>query len=733
MRSQESTQLGTLAPDAEIIRFDHYQVDVRSGELRKDGRKIRLQPQPFQLLVLLLRNAGRIVSREDLRRELWTEDTFVDFDHRLAAAMNKMRESLDDSAEKPRYIETLPKRGYRFIGTIEREKLQVVALEEAAEPVAVSSHSVETNAGASYAAKPILALRLIVGVGLAIAVLSTLAFRIVRNRMGPETVRSSTAFPFTSLPGLAVAPRFSPDGSRIAFSWSPHTDPASPGLNLYDLYVKTLGGEEKLQLTHHPSEWICAAWSPDGTQIAFHRKAGKDSGIYIVSAMGGPERRLIATHIDFGVGAPISWSQDGKWIAFGDSVPDEPPYGLYRISVETSEVIPFERDPDCTGEANPEFSHDDRRIFYACVHTMYEGELRSRPVGGGAPTVIARTSSPPVGLAVSGDDQRVAYSNAYGWSGIFFVNVKDGSINRVSVPDDSSWPTISTKGDKLAFSTQVGNGSIWRRDLLHPNASPVNLIPSSREQNSAQYSPDAKHIAFESKRSGDWGLWVSDADGRNLLKVSKDIVGSGSPRWSPDGSKIAFDTAALDPSSVYVVDVAEAMPRKLQTQIADMKLPAWSRDGKWIYFVSDSHKGHSIYRCSAEGGAAKELSTGVVFATRPEESNDGEYLFFTSREVDSQLEKLSLKDMKRGIQAEPMPHVMQWTLWQNTPKGIYFVPNQAPRTMRYFEFATHKSKDVFTLRKDFDDGISVSQDGRYILYSQADELNADVMVMDKYH
>src|SRR5580704_5500011 len=732
MASQESPRLNTSSTDAQVIRFDRFQVDLRSGELRKDGRKIHLQPQPFQLLIMLLRNAGRIVSQEDLRRELWAEDTFVDFDHRLAAAINKLREALADSAEKPRYVETLPRRGYRFIGTIERDELPGVPVVQSTRPLVSTSALVERNRGASDALKPSIGLRLIFGVVLAaIAVLFTLAFVIVRDRMGPQAVISSAPLPFTSLPGLAVAPKFSPDGSRIVFAWNGgNTNGKAAG---FYFYVKALGSEEKLQLTRQPAEWIASAWSPDGTQIAFHRMAGKDTGIYIVSAMGGPERKLIATHIDFGVGAPISWSPDGKWIAFSNSLPNEPPYGLYRISVETSEVIPFARDPDCVGEANPEFSHDGQKIFYSCVHTMYEGDLRSHPLVGGLPTVIARTSSPPVGLAVSGDDQRVAYSNAYGWSGISFVNVKDGSIDRVTVPDDSSWPTISAKDDKVAFSTQVGSGSIWRRDLSDPDLPPVNVIPSSREQNSPQYSPDGNHIAFESKRGGNWALWVSDPDGRNLLKVSKDILVSGSPRWSPDGTRLAFDTAALNPSSIYVVDVAEAMPRKLQTQVSDMKLPTWSHDGRWIYFISDSNKGHSIYRCSAQGGTAEKLSTSVVFGTRPEESNDGEYLFFTSREVDSQLEKLPLRDTKSGLQAVPIPHVAQWTLWQSTPKGIYFVPNEAPRTMRYFEFATHKCRDIFTLERDFDDGISVSSDGRYILYSEADEVNADIMIIDKYH
>jgi Tol biopolymer transport system component len=95
----------------------------------------------------------------------------------------------------------------------------------------------------------------------------------------------------------------------------------------------------------------------------------------------------------------------------------------------------------------------------------------------------------------------------------------------------------------------------------------VNVIPSSRQQNSAQYSPDGRHIAFESKRGGGWALWVSDLDGGNLLNVSKDIFGSGGPRWSPDGNKVAFDTAAVNPSSIYIVDIAEGLPRKLETNV----------------------------------------------------------------------------------------------------------------------------------------------------------------------
>src|SRR5271154_278264 len=103
------------------VAFDRYELDLRSGELRKDGRKIRLQAQPFQLLAMLIDNAGEVVTRDEVCRALWRADTFVDFDHSVAAAVNKIREALNDSAENPRFVETVPKRGYRFIGKIKAE------------------------------------------------------------------------------------------------------------------------------------------------------------------------------------------------------------------------------------------------------------------------------------------------------------------------------------------------------------------------------------------------------------------------------------------------------------------------------------------------------------------------------------------------------------------------------------------------------------------------------------
>src|SRR5580658_5460442 len=106
-----------------LVRFANFEVDLRAGELRREGSRVRLQEQPFLLLTVLLESAGDVVTREELRKRLWAEDTFVDFDHRLAVAVSKLRDALRDSADKPTFVETVGRRGYRFLGQLEFDSL----------------------------------------------------------------------------------------------------------------------------------------------------------------------------------------------------------------------------------------------------------------------------------------------------------------------------------------------------------------------------------------------------------------------------------------------------------------------------------------------------------------------------------------------------------------------------------------------------------------------------------
>lgn len=128
--------------DSKIARFGIFELDLAAGELRRNGVKLRLQEQPFQVLAMLLERAGDVVTREELRNQLWPSDTFVDFDHSLNTAVNKLREVLGDSASKPRFVETLARRGYRFIAPVQTS----AAGELPSKVVSQESESVRTRA-----------------------------------------------------------------------------------------------------------------------------------------------------------------------------------------------------------------------------------------------------------------------------------------------------------------------------------------------------------------------------------------------------------------------------------------------------------------------------------------------------------------------------------------------------------------------------------------------------------
>src|SRR5277367_1998961 len=133
----------TAAPASRVLRFDGFELDIRAAELRKSGVKLRLQGQPIQVLATLLNSAGELVTREELRAQVWPAETFVDFDHSLHNAIARIREALGDSAGTPHYIETLPRRGYRFIGVIETPKPATELEAAKPEPAAAQPFPVE--------------------------------------------------------------------------------------------------------------------------------------------------------------------------------------------------------------------------------------------------------------------------------------------------------------------------------------------------------------------------------------------------------------------------------------------------------------------------------------------------------------------------------------------------------------------------------------------------------------
>jgi DNA-binding winged helix-turn-helix (wHTH) protein/TolB-like protein len=185
----------TLPP---VVRFANFEVDLRAGELRKDAGKIRLQEQPFVLLTVLLESAGEVVTREELRKRLWSADTFVDFDHRLAVAVSKLREALRDSAEKPQFIETVGRRGYRFVGQLEPISVDLSAGSDTSSSPPLQAPEQEQLAepalpGRTRSRTGSLILLALAGFAILFAAIAVAKFRHIRSGNEQSSARRSLA------------------------------------------------------------------------------------------------------------------------------------------------------------------------------------------------------------------------------------------------------------------------------------------------------------------------------------------------------------------------------------------------------------------------------------------------------------------------------------------------------------------------------------------------------------
>jgi DNA-binding winged helix-turn-helix (wHTH) protein len=286
------------------VNFGPFELDVRSGELRQGSTRLRVPDQSIEILKTLVDHPGELVTREQLRERLWPANTFVDFEHGLNAAIRRLREALGDSADAPKYIETLPRRGYRFIGSVEGVPT-LVAAPQASVPIELpSAERVEPPARTLVNMRRLTPghLALIVSIVLAVGI----GLYFIRRGDRPAYDYSATlkSIPVTSLPGSEVDPSLSPDGKWVAFAWD-----GESGDN-FDIYVKQLDvGAGHVRLTTDTAEDRAPAWSPDGHWIAFVRRSGRNAGAIVVPSSGGAEQPLAGIT---GLMSGLSWTPDGK-------------------------------------------------------------------------------------------------------------------------------------------------------------------------------------------------------------------------------------------------------------------------------------------------------------------------------------------------------------------------------------------------------------------------------------
>lgn len=574
------------------LLFGPFEANVSTGELRNGSTRVRLSAQPFAILLLLLKNPGELVTREQLREEIWGEGVFVDFEHGLNSAMNKLRSALGDSVEKPRYIETIPGRGYRFVGTlIPEEVVPVVPLHGA--------EAREDRRARSLAAWERLLWAVGVMVSLAIA---------LRFYNAAPSQRQFVLNRITSDAGLSGFPALSPDGTLMAYS-------SDGGLNgEQDLYVRQVAGGQPVRLTFDGAGNTMPDFSPDGAKIVF-RSNRNGGAIFEIPALGG-EARLLARG-----GLSPKYSPDGSQVAYwvgtagvNAAVPGSGAVWVVPVTGGTPRQIGV----NFTAARQPIWLPDGKRLLLigytsnkaydssaidwwvvathggAAIQTgLHDALVRNAlwSEGSTSTPVLRPSEIPSPGCWSPGGNTVVFSFGTVVQSDLWEIEFSPRTGKVKSAPARLTAGTVKelnpscTQGGTLAFTGVETTRNVWSLGFDLDRGMPrtkstlerVTVGQSSREHASMAY--DGRLLAFASNQSGRTNIWTRDLTTGKEAPVASSSLEQHYPVINRSGDTIAFSVFEKDARAVFV-----SAPGGPSEKVCEGCLRAtdWSRDGKSI-------------------------------------------------------------------------------------------------------------------------------------------------------
>jgi Tol biopolymer transport system component/DNA-binding winged helix-turn-helix (wHTH) protein len=700
-----------------IYRFAPFEADLETGEVRKDGTKLPLQVQPFQVLAVLLKHSGELVTREQLRSQIWPQETFVDFDHALNTAITKIRQALGDDGERPTYIETLPRRGYRFVAPIERSIGEIS----------------EASGRARHLHRTVSPKRL----GLGLALLAVVGVTIWLKSRNPSASPSASGepLPVAVYHGNAGDPALSPDGDRVAFVAGEESN--------FGIYTALVGGENSIRLTNNPGDRF-PTWSPDGRQIAFYRYSDDGTGIYTIPALGGTEHRIYKGPSNtWPESSGLAWSPDGETIAFTENNKDKIHSHIALLSMGDFRTRPLTWPDDRHMDYLPAYSPNGHFIAFQRDNVGgTTGDIYIVPARGGEPKPVTHDLRSKAGLAWTPDGKEIIFSrgNEYERSGsLWRLPVSGGTPTAIAgVGGGAIHPSVARRARRLVYEHVFTKENLWQLDLSdekHRRGSPTALLSEAGNKMRPHFSPDGRRIAFESDRLGYWEIWACDANGSNCGQLTSLHIIAGAAQWSPDGRYIAFEFHPHEQSEIYLLDVATGQARLLPTNPGfDNLAPSWSRDGQWLYFGSTRGAApvrFQLWKVPIAGGPTKQVTkNGGLQAF---ESADGRVLYHTKYDVPG-IWKMPVEGGDEALVLGDFNSIL-FRDWVVCEKGIYLISftTHPQGTIQFFDVYSRKLTPLWDLEKTAGWGVTLAPDGHSLVYVQNDFNEANIMLVENFH
>lgn len=717
-----------------VYRFDDFELDLCSRELRKRGVRLKISPQTFRLLSYLLENRDTTVTREQLCHFLWPSHTYLEFEGNLNAAVRDVREALGDSARSPRYIRTEPRLGYSFVRPIKETGFNALV-----EPrlLTVPALGVGTKERRPVREK---VLWFSAG-GLAVA-LSILAAYLLADQFGAKVTRKfagPTIRELSNFTGHIGHATFSPDGQRIAFDWN------GWGNGQSSIFVRSLEHLELARLSRDDGEAIEPAWSPDGQNIAFVKKnSSGQMEIRVVPATGGAERSIVALPNE----SKLTWSADGRWIGYAvsyldDSVTPLANCGIWIVSAINGERRQLTRlNTQSLGDLSPSLSPDGRwlaffRSFSSGIQDIFLLPLNPDLHAAGGPQRLTSERQNARDLTWTPDSQAIIFSSRRkGNSSLWRVSIHGGGSDVAPLGgEDAVQPIVNPRTNDVVYTRMTFTDRLRRVPLDstgNRSSDHAEFLYPLKQARNPSLTPDSQSVTFEFSNSGRIEPWTMRLDGAGLHRlVALPSPLTGSPRWSPDGSQFAFDSRIDGRSRIYIANADGRSVRALTDGVSEDILPSWSANGKYVYYTSDRGGSYQICRVTRDGLKSNQVTLHGGF--RALESPDGKALFYAKGGSNSSLWQLSLnaEGEPGGEERRIIDSLSYWPNFAIGMRNIWFVPSevQAGITIMSLDRATGARRALPPLAGQSLHGMAVSRDASFLLLSVRESIESNLMLM----